>query len=292
MFILQEKIKYVLISMRPKQWIKNSFVFAGLIFSKSFMDPTDIFLTILAFVLFCAVSGASYIINDILDIENDKHHPKKAKRPLASGKLKVREGLIGAVLIAAGAIGTAFFIDTLFFAAITGYFVLVLLYTFKLKHVVILDVIIISAGFVIRTVAGALIIKVTISSWLIMCMIFLSLFMVLNKRKAELELLNENAGNHRKNLEEYSMELINQMLPVATSASIISYSLYTFTSDKSRYMAFTIPFVIYGIFRYQYIALSSTQDTNPENLLIKDIPSIVNIALWAVISIIIVFYFY
>lgn len=287
-----EKIKYLIISMRPKQWIKNSFVFAGLIFSKSFINPSDVLLACLSFLLFSMVSGASYIINDIVDRENDMHHPQKAERPIAKGKITVGEGLVSAVLLTAGALLISWFANRLFFLAIGGYFFLVLLYTLKLKHVIILDVIVISSGFVIRTIAGALIIQVTISSWLIMCMIFLSLFMVLNKRKAEMELLSENAPNHRKNLGEYSPELINQMLPVATSASIISYSLYTFTSDKSRYMAFTIPFVIYGIFRYQHIALSSKEETNPENLLIKDIPLIINVILWAVISIIIVFFYY
>lgn len=289
------KIKYLIITMRPKQWIKNIFLFAGLIFSKSFLQIEPIIKTIYGFVIFSIVSGVVYIINDLVDKENDLLHPIKKKRPIASGVLKPIEALIPAFIMFTIAIIIAYRIDLLFFVILLAYFVLVLLYSLLLKHIVILDVIIISLGFVLRTLGGTAIIRVEISPWLIMCTTFLSLYLALNKRKNELLLLSGDAEYHRRNLAEYTPSLIDQMLPVVTSITIMSYSLYTFTSGKSHYMMITIPFVLYGIFRYQYIAsLQNTEngDGNPENLLLKDMPLLINILLWSITSMIIVFFYY
>ena len=289
---ISKKIKYLLITMRPKQWIKNSFVFAGLIFSKSFLEVNPVIKTIYAFLLFSMVSGVVYIINDTIDREKDILHPTKAKRPIAAGKLKPIEAILSAFIILGITMYLAYRIEVLFFIIIVSYFILVLLYSIFLKHVVILDVVIISFGFVLRTLGGTAVIGVEISPWLIMCTTFLSLFLALNKRKNELILLSDEAVLHRKNLGEYTTGLIDQMLPVVTSATIMSYSLYTFTSGKSHYMMLTIPFVLYGIFRYQYIASSENEDGNPENMLLKDTPLLINMLLWGITSIVIVFIFY
>lgn len=289
---LLKKIKYFIIAMRPKQWLKNSFVFAGLIFSRSFLEVDLVIRAIYAFVLFSGVSGVVYIINDVIDRKKDILHPLKAKRPIASGKLKPVEAIIPGLALLCIDLFMSYKIDFIFFIIILSYFVLVLLYSLFLKHVVILDVVIISMGFVLRTLGGTVIIRVEISPWLIMCTTFLALFLALNKRKNEILLLSDDAALHRKNLSEYTTELIDQMLPVVTSATVMSYSLYTFTSGKSHYMMFTIPFVIYGIFRYQYVVSSVDEDANPENVLLRDMPSLVNILLWGITAIIIVFLFY
>jgi len=289
----QDSIFYnVLISMRPLQWTKNVFVFAGLIFSRSFFDIEAILKTIYAFFLFSAVSGAMYIINDVIDKERDAIHPLKCKRPVASGKLKPSCALLSAALILIAALYLSYTADRSFFWAIIMYFILILLYSFVLKKYVIIDVIIIAAGFVLRTLGGTAIINVTVSPWLIMCTTFLALFLALNKRKSELALLLENASNHRGNLEEYTPELINQMLPVTQAATIMSYSLYTFSSGKSYYMMATIPFVFYGVFRYQYLVSNKGKGGSPETVILKDIPLLANIILWAVLCLIIVTLFY
>ena len=289
---LFNKIKYFILAMRPKQWIKNGFVFAGLVFSRSFLDVNQVIKTLYAFVLFSVVSGVVYIINDIIDRERDILHPIKARRPIASGKIKPVEAIIPAVVLLCFCLLLSYRIDFLFFIIILSYFLLILMYSTFLKHVVILDAVVISVGFVLRTLGGTVIIRVEISPWLIMCTTFLALFLALSKRRNELLLLNNDAALHRKNLEEYSMELIDQILPVVTSATIMSYSLYTFTSGKSHYMMLTIPFVIYGVFRYQYVASLNHEDANPENILLRDMPSLINILLWGITSAIIVFLFY
>ncbi len=289
----QDSIFYnVLISMRPLQWTKNVFVFAGLIFSRSFFDIEAILKTIYAFFLFSAVSGAMYIINDVIDKERDAIHPLKCKRPVASGKLKPSCALLSAALILIAALYLSYTADRSFFWVIIMYFILILLYSFVLKKYVIIDVIIIAAGFVLRTLGGTAIVNVTVSPWLIMCTTFLALFLALNKRKSELALLLENAANHRGNLEEYTPELINQMLPVTQAATIMSYSLYTFSSGKSYYMMATIPFVFYGVFRYQYLVSNKGKGGSPETVILKDIPLLANIILWAVLCLIIVTLFY
>ncbi|HOJ09884.1 MAG TPA: decaprenyl-phosphate phosphoribosyltransferase [Clostridiales bacterium] len=288
----RQKVKDFILTMRPKQWIKNAFVFAGLIFSKSFMNLALILRSIYAFILFSLVSGIVYIINDIIDRDKDKLHPLKAKRPIASGRLKPDEAIIPALVILCAVIFASYKLDFLFFIIIFTYFLLILFYSIILKNIVILDVVIISVGFVLRTLAGTAIIRVEISPWLIMCTTFLALFLALNKRKNELILLSEDAANHRKNLEQYTPELIDQMLTVVSSATIMSYSLYTFTSGKSHYMMLTIPFVLYGIFRYQYLVSSGNDGGSPEIVLLKDLPLIINIILWGITSIIIVFFFY
>jgi len=286
------KIYQIIASMRPKQWTKNSFVFAGLIFSKSFLYLDAVMRVLYAFVLFSLVSGTVYIINDVVDRDKDRLHPRKSKRPIASGSLNPYEALAYSFIVLAVALFLAFRLDFELFLILAAYFTLVTAYSLKLKNVVILDVILIAGGFVLRTVGGALVIDVRISPWLIVCTTLLSLFLALNKRKNELLVLSENAAEHRKILEEYTPELIDQMLSVVTSTTVMSYSLYTFNAGKSHYMMLTIPFVLYGIFRYQYLASTKDMGESPELVLLKDKPLLINIILWVVASIVIVNYFY
>lgn len=286
------KLIYILKSMRPKQWTKNGFVFAGLVFSKSFFSVELVIRSIYAFLLFSAVSGSVYIINDVIDRKKDMLHPRKCKRPIASGKLKPLEALVAAGFILAIALFLAFMLDFKLFLVLAGYALMVLAYSLVLKNIVILDVIIIAMGFVLRTVGGTAVINVKISPWLIVCTILLALFLALNKRKSELLVLSDNATNHRKILNEYTPELIDQMLGVVTSTIVMSYSLYTFSAGKSYYMMFTIPFVLYGIFRYQYLAATTDMGGSPELALLKDKPLMINVILWAITSIIIVVNFY
>ncbi len=286
------KLYYILKSMRPKQWTKNIFVFAGLIFSKSFFDPEPVIKSVYAFLLFSAVSGSVYLINDVIDRKKDMLHPRKCKRPVASGKLKPAEALLSAGIILTVSLIIAFSLRFELFLVLAGYTLMVSAYSLVLKNVVILDVIIISMGFVLRTVGGAVMIDVKISPWLVECTTLLALFLALNKRKSELIVMSGDASRHRKNLNQYTPELIDQMLGVVTSATVITYSLYTFNAGKSYYMMFTIPFVLYGILRYQYLAATTDLGGSPELALLKDKPLLIDIILWAVTSIIIVYYFY
>jgi len=288
---MAETAKNLIYSMRPKQWIKNCFVFPGLIFSKSFVHVDLILKTVYCFILFSMVSGTVYIVNDMIDKEKDALHPVKCKRPIASGKLGSTQALVFALAVLAVSLILALLIDFRLFLILLTYFILVLTYSLKLKNIVILDVIILSAGFVLRTVGGAVVIDVWISPWLILCTTLLALFLALNKRKNELMVMTDKAGEHRKILEQYTPELINNMLSVITSTTVMSYSLYTFTAGKSSYMMLTIPFVLYGIFRYQYLAISKDMGGSPELTLLKDKPLLINVALWVVACVIIVAFF-
>ena len=285
------KIRDVIISMRPKQWTKNGFVFAGLIFSKSFFNVDAILRVILAFFLFSLVSGALYIINDVIDREKDLHHPVKCKRPIASGRIPIAGAMITALLIIVVSLSASFYLDVKLFSILLAYSVLVFAYSIKLKNIVILDVIILSMGFVLRTAGGAVVIGVWISPWLILCTTLLALFLAFIKRKNELRVLADGAANHRKILQEYSPELIHRMLSVVTSTTLMSYSLYTFSAGKSSYMMLTIPFVLYGIFRYQYLTSARDMGGSPELVLLQDKPLLIDIVLWAAACVVIVGFF-
>lgn len=286
-----ENVRSLIGSMRPKQWVKNSFVFAGLIFSKSFLRLEPVLEALFCFVLFTMVSGVVYILNDIIDKEKDALHPVKKKRPIASGKLNTNIAFAFSLILLAISLTLAAFMDTGLLLILSAYFLLVLAYSLKLKNIVILDVIILSMGFVLRTVGGAVVIRVWISPWLILCTTLLALFLALNKRKNELLVLSDKAGEHRKILEHYTPELIDSMLSVITSATVMSYSLYTFSAGKSGYMMLTIPFVLYGIFRYQYLVMSKDSGGSPELTLFRDKPLLIDVTLWIIVSIIIVAFF-
>lgn len=267
-------------TMRPKQWTKNLLLFAGLTFSNNLFNYRLMLMTTAGFFLFCMFSGCVYIMNDIIDLQKDRMHPKKSRRPIASGQVSVLSALLFFLLIFAASSMAAFRLDSLFGWLGLGYFILMILYSFQLKHMVILDVMTIAAGFVIRAVAGALLIGVRISPWLLLCTVLLSMFLALHKRKSEMKLVASGQKMTRKILEDYTPELIDDMLHIVTSSTVMAYSLYTFTSNHPIYMMGTIPFVIYGIFRYQYIVHTRDMGENPELILLNDKPLIIDILLW------------
>ncbi|HAW50525.1 TPA: decaprenyl-phosphate phosphoribosyltransferase [bacterium] len=286
--------KCLIISMRPKQWIKNLFIFAALIFSQRLLELHSLFIVFLGFILFSLASSGGYIINDIIDLEKDRHHPIKSKRPIASGSLEKNFALSFAILLIAFSLGGAFLINTNFFVSIIFYLFLSLSYSVWLKKVVIIDIIALSFGFVIRVIAGALIIDVEMSLWLIICTVFLSLFLILAKRRHELVLLEDDASSHREILSEYSPSFIDEMISAITGATIIAYSLYAF-SMRERYerygdfLPITIPFVLYGIFRYLYLVHQKGRGGSPEIDITQDKPLLLNIFIW-VISVLLIIY--
>lgn len=284
-------ISLLLKTMRPKQWTKNLVVFAGLIFAQKAFEDGNFFRALFAFGVFCLLSGSVYIINDLVDVDKDRAHPVKRKRPLASGELAVSAASTGAIIAAVLSLTGAFMLNTGFGIIALAYFLTTLAYSFKLKNVVIIDVIIIAIGFVFRALAGVVVISVSLSPWLLFCTFLLALFLALTKRRHELVLLDEKAISHRKILDEYRPEMLDQMISVVTSSTVMAYSLYTFTSGHSEKLMATIPFVIYGIFRYQYLVHSKDIGGSPETALLKDWPMVVNILLWVVTCLVILYMF-
>ena len=278
---------YLWESLRPKQWTKNFFIFAGILFSQNIFHSSLLVRVILAFLIFCLLSGSIYILNDITDLERDRRHRLKSQRPLASGKLKVSQAIIALIILSSLSLTTSWFLNLPFFLTALAYFLLQVAYSFLLQHIVILDVFAITLGFVLRVVAGAVVINVEISSWLIICTILLSLFLGLSKRRHELVMLNEEAKNHRKVLEKYSPYLLDQMISVVTASTVVCYALYTMSWETvqkfgTKNLIFTIPFVLYGIFRYLYLIHKKEEGGNPENILVQDIPLMIDILLWVI----------
>jgi 4-hydroxybenzoate polyprenyltransferase len=275
----------ILKSLRPQQWIKNLFIFAPLIFSRNVLNLPFLVTTIEAFAAFCLVSSAHYIFNDLRDIEEDRRHPVKSLRPLASGRLEKGPAVVALLAIGAAGIALSATIDTAFLLIVLAYLVLQTAYSMWLKHVVILDVFVVAAGFLIRVVAGGLAIHVMISSWLLICTILLSLFLAMGKRRHELVLLDEEATSHRPILREYNTYLLDQMISVVTASTLVAYCLYTISEETvakfgTRNLVFTVPFVLYGIFRYLYLIHQKAEGGTPEALIIRDKPLLIDIFLW------------
>lgn len=285
-----QKISAFIKLLRPKQWIKNLFVFAPLIFAKHVFEYNYLITVLAAFVLFCLISSGVYILNDIIDCEKDRLHPKKKNRPIASGIVSKTEGGVLLLILLPLVLVASFFVDVYFGVVVLLYFVNNTLYSFKIKHMVILDVMSIAVGFLLRVIGGALVIRVDISPWILLCTLLLSLFLGFSKRRNELVVLEAGAENHRKILEEYSLEFIDNMLSIITASTVMAYSLYTFSTNNKNYnMMVTIPFVLYGIFRYQYIIYKKKEGGSPEETVLSDIPLIVTIALWGLLSIVILY---
>ena len=288
-------LKQLLITMRPRQWTKNLFIFAALLFDLKLFDLTYAVRTVLAFVLFCILSGSVYLINDLTDIEKDRQHPVKRNRPLASGKLKRSWAVTAAVVVPPITLSLCFLLQPLFGLIALAYFVIQLLYSFGLKNVVILDVLIIAAGFVLRVAAGAAVAEAQrFSPWIYVCITLLALFLALGKRRNELTLLDANALEHRKVLQEYSPELLDEMIALVTSSTVIAYSLYTFSAENlpaNRAMMLTIPFVLYSIFRYLYLIHEKNLGGSPEEILIRDAPFIVSNLCWGAVVVLILYAF-
>lgn len=283
----------LLTSLRPNQWTKNFIIFAALIFGQRLFDPTATARAIGTFAAFCGLSGVVYLINDIADREQDRWHPAKRDRPIASGALTVRTALTAASIIGSIGLGWSFWISARLGVVALTYLALLTTYSMFLKHVVILDVLTIAVGFVLRAVAGAVAVAVPISHWLLVCTILLALFMALSKRRHELVLLAEDATGHRPILEEYSPYLLDQMIGVVTASTVVSYILYTTDADTvarfgTRLLGLTIPLPLYGIFRYLYLVHQKGGGT-PSDLLLTDRPLVVCVALWALAVVLIIY---
>jgi 4-hydroxybenzoate polyprenyltransferase len=283
----------IVVSMRPRQWIKNLVVFAALIFAKKLTDSPSLLRDGLAFVLFCAVSGAVYIVNDLFDADRDRRHPLKARRPIASRALGPVPALTAVVLLLSTALMSGFLLSPPFGAVLLIYVVLNAVYSMWLKEVVILDVMTIAAGFVLRAVGGGLVINVTISTWLIMCTILLSLFLAFCKRRQELEGLT-NAHAHRSILSEYSVEFIDQMISVVTASTLVAYIMYTVSPEveqklRTHNLYLTVPFVLYGIFRYLYLVHRRGHGGSPTQALLADRPLLLCVFLWALTAVLLLY---
>jgi 4-hydroxybenzoate polyprenyltransferase len=274
------------LSLRPGQWTKNLLIFAGLLFGRQLTDPVAVARASAAFVVFCVLSGVVYLVNDVSDRETDRQHPLKARRPIASGALSVPVAIGSAVVLAVLALVGAYMLGWPFFVVAAIYLGLQTLYSGPLKHIVIIDVLTIAIGFVLRAVAGAVVVNVDISHWLLVCTILLALFISLVKRRHELVLLASGATSHRPILGEYSPYLLDQMIAVVTASTLISYIFYTIspeTEEKfgTHWLGLTIPFPLYGIFRYLYLVHQREGGGSPADLLITDRPLLLCVTLWA-----------
>jgi 4-hydroxybenzoate polyprenyltransferase len=284
----------VLVSLRPHQWTKNLIVFAALALSKHLFEPEPFLRASLAFAVFCAVSGAVYLLNDVADVERDRLHPVKSLRPIAKGALGARAALLLAAGVALGAVAASALLGPRFLACAAGYLVLNVLYSFVLKEHVILDVLSIALGFVLRAVAGAVAIGVAISEWLLICTLLLALFLALAKRRHEIVTLSGEAVAHRRILAEYSPYLLDQMIAVVTASCVTAYAFYTTAAEtvakyRTDRLAWTLPFVLYGIFRYLYLVHQKEQGGSPADILATDRPLLVAVALWALAIVLIVY---
>ncbi len=273
------------VSFRPKQWFKNLLVFAGLVFSRNLFDPTNFLRSLGGFVAFCLLSSAVYLINDLADVENDRLHPLKRFRPIASGRLRPGAARVSAAVTAVLALVGAFALDWRFGVIGLAYFLMQLAYSFKLKHLVVLDVMTVAAGFALRAVAGTFLVHVTISSWLFVCSILFALFIALAKRRHELVFLEDGGTTHRAVLENYSETLLDQMMAVATSSAVIAYCLYTIAPETvakfgTHNLILTVPFVLYGTYRYLYLVYRREMGGAPERVLFTDVPLLVDVLLW------------
>jgi len=288
-------IKAIFKSLRPKQWAKNIFVFAALIFDRQMFVPGPLFRTITGFALMCLISSVVYIINDLADIEQDRQHPTKRNRPIASGQLPVNTARIVAVLLGIITLALGFSLSPGFGWIILIYFIQNLLYSFWLKHLPIIDVFILATGFLLRVAAGVSLIEVErFSPWLYVCTTLLALFIAFGKRRAEIVLLAEDAENHRRVLDGYTIPLLDQFLVIISATTIVAYSLYTFSAENlpaNHLMMLTIPFVVYGIFRYLYLIHVEESGGAPDELILTDLPLLADILLFGFSSAVILYLF-
>ena len=281
-------------TMRPRQWTKNVFIFAALVFDKQLFVVDSFLRTLAGFALFCLISSCVYIFNDLADVEADRQHPDKKNRPIASGKLPVNTAWAAGIIFVIVAVSLAYLLAPAFAIVVAAYFLLNLTYSLSLKHVAILDVLIIAIGFVLRVAAGVTLISVErFSPWLYIVMFLLSLFLGFGKRRAELALLAHGAGSHRKVLDGYTLPLLDQYIMIVSGTTIVAYSLYTFSAPnvpENHSMMLTIPFMVYAIFRYLYLIEVKHAGGTPEEVLLSDRPFQISMLLWAV-TVVIIFYF-
>jgi 4-hydroxybenzoate polyprenyltransferase len=271
----------LVVSLRPRQWSKNLLLFAGIVFAAELGDASRWLQAGLGFVAYCAASSAAYIVNDVRDAPHDRRHPVKQARPIARGELSPRAAVAAAAVLAALAVAVTAPLGLVPLAFLAAFAALQLAYSFGLKHIALIDVMAIGGLFVIRAAAGAASVDVEISPWLLLCTALLALFLGLAKRRGELVLVGADATPGRPVLEGYSLELVDQLVSVVAASTVIAYSLYTFTAH-SQAMMITIPFVLFGVFRYLQLVHRRDLGEEPENVLLKDVPILACVALWGV----------
>jgi 4-hydroxybenzoate polyprenyltransferase len=281
--------------MRPRQWAKNVFVFVALFFDRKLTDPESVLRTLAAFVLLCLMSSAVYLMNDLADIENDRQHPTKKNRPLPAGQLSPVVAAVAAIILALGSLLAGFVLSTGLGWVLLLYLLIQIGYTFWLKRMVLVDVLVVSAGFILRIAAGVAVIDVErFSPWLYVFGGFLALFMILGKRRHELVLLGESAGDHRAILKEYNLDLVDRLLGLVTTGAVIAYTLYTFLAEglpANYFMMLTIPFVLYAVFRYLYLIHVRHEGGAPEDIFLRDRPMQLSIFLWAIVVFVVLYLF-
>src|SRR2546426_1051126 len=281
-------------SLRPGQWVKNGFVFAALIFSRSLTDWHRNLIVTLAALFFALISSAVYLFNDILDAPEDRNHPVKRRRPVASGRLSVRKAALASGLLACTSLAGAWVLDHRFFLVMVSYAGINMVYSWLLKRLVLLDTFLVAAGFVFRVVAGGVVIQVQISSWLIVCTTMVALFLALCKRRHELVILGEEAADHRPILADYSPYFLDQLIAIVTASTVMSYALYTLSPDvrakfPGKRLELTIPFVLFGIFRYLFLVHQKERGGDPARVLVSDPVLISVVLMWAAVVILIIY---
>jgi len=288
-------LRDLLKTMRPKQWIKNIFVFAPLVFDVKLANATYLLRTVGGVLLLCLASSTVYIVNDLVDVEKDRQHPRKRHRPIPSGRLSVRAALAAAVVLLLISLPAGFLLDPLFGVILVSYLLLQVAYSFLLKRMVIIDVLAIAAGFVLRVAAGVPLVEAErFSPWMYTCMAMLALFIGFNKRRHELVLLGENANAHRDSLQEYNLSLLDQIISIVTAATLVAYTLYTALAENlpaNHAMMLSIPFVLYTMFRYLYLVQVRGMGGEPEEIVLHDRPLQVGVLLWGLSVILIMYVF-
>lgn len=275
----------LLLSLRPHQWVKNSLIFGGLIFSHSLLQWDAIRLSLEAFVIFCGASSGVYLLNDLCDLDQDRKHPTKRLRPLAAGAVSPPAACLVMVALLAGAVAGALMLSRTFTLILAAYVLVNVAYSFGLKRVAILDAMLVAVGFVLRAVAGAVVIGVQASPWLILCTLVLALVVAFGKRRHELTLLQGEAAEHRASLQGYSVPLIDLMVAISGATAVVTYGLYTMADETlarfgTRSLVLTTPFVLYGVLRYVYLVLQNEREGDPARLFLTDAPTLVNALLW------------
>ncbi len=290
---LAAQLRLLLKTMRPKQWTKNVFIWAAIVFDVKLFQREPFLRTLGTFLLFCLISGAVYIINDLVDLEKDRLHPEKRGRPLASGALNPALARLAAVIIVVVCLPISLWIEPVLALVLYGYLGLMIAYSFVLKNIVIVDVLTIAMGFVLRVAAGVVVVSAErFSPWMYVCMVLLALFLGLGKRRQEIVLMQDNAGNTRRILTEYNLRFVDEMLSLVSASTVMAYALYTFSAPNlppNHAMMLTIPFVLYGLFRYLYLIHVKGETDPPDVVLLKDRPLQIDVVLFG-LMIVLVFY--
>jgi 4-hydroxybenzoate polyprenyltransferase len=289
------QVRLLLRTMRPKQWTKNVFVWAALLFDRKLFQAEPFLRTLIVFLLFCLISSAVYIINDLVDIEKDRQHPSKRSRPLASGALSPRFALTAAILIIVLSLPAALWLGTSVTAILYGYLLLMVAYSFWLKNIVIVDVLTISAGFVLRVAAGVVVVQAErFSPWIYVCMVLLALFLAVGKRRQEIVLMQNGSSDTRMILQEYNVRFLDEMLALVSSTTVMAYSLYTFSAPNvppNHTLMLTIPFVLYGLFRYLYLIHVRGETDPPDVVVLKDRALLLDVVLFALVAFLVFYVF-